>query len=288
MNTSTGIGNAHKLGRWMVENGGPQGSAYYGIVGAGREFEYLVCSNRACHAQLRYIYPEFTVSKIVDVLRPQKVSREIALLWYSFILERSAYSSMFAERKAKRGMDRGYFIYHADVNSNIMVAGAVAVRMATEKPDIVRYFYDLVMYGTDEDVAFLAAHSMCTCKQSKGVLFTGGGYEGHVAIAPIGMYSESARRYFKADIENFTPYSVNQTYRNINKMFGEGEEQQGLSFPSQIYNEYSRRRNGKDNRVALFNLDWNRTIHVTYEEKEVVYPILSKILNEYKQEILRA
>lgn len=294
MEQSTGIRNAHILGRQMLEDERNRKFAFEsvtqcGTVGNGNITQMKPSTNRVCHAGLNMMYTNYAPSKVVDLLMKSSLSDEKRLAWYSFILERSVYSSMFAERRAKKGMQRGYFVYHADVNANILVAGAVAIRMASEKDYIVEYFYNLVKAGADEDVAFLAAHSLGGDDPIEvGV----GGQISHVAIAPFHMEQDNLRRYFLADVEKYPFYSVESRYFGINRMFGETWERKR----DYVYfvPELSRRWVCKvqdmahvDKRVALFNLDWNRKEVLTYAlPAEQTYPLLAKILNDYKQEIL--
>jgi len=293
MNTSSGIRNAHRLGRQMLESFKERKprEAYYGSVGNGDSTQGHIYSNTACHAGLKHKgHITFTPSKIVDVLLPTTVTKAEALAWYSFILERSVYSSMFAERRAKTGHERGYFIYHAGVNANIMVAGAVAIRMASEKPYIVKHFYRLVKAGTKEDIAFIAAHTLFNSGNNVGL--EDGGQVGHVAIVPSIMNKNCLLRYFKSDIEYFPSYAVKISYNNFNYMFGEGNPVDRITTTLRLRWKAATEKsiNPEVKRVALFNLKWNKPKVVNLSRislpKKQAYPILAKILNEYKQEIL--
>ena len=296
MTISTGMRNAHALGIHLVkENKFSSGICCFGLVGNGSESERVSFMSAPCHLRLNHWnvakFP-YTPAKMVDVIYKAKsnpVTSEQALTWYSFILERSVYAPVFAEKSARLSYKRGYFIYNTDVNANLMGACAVAIRMASEKPNIVRQFCDLVNAGADEDISFIVAHSMYS--DDKIVNLNNQGTAHHVPIAPTDMTKESLLRYLKGDMDEYGTYAVRRRYTTLNYMFGE-ERYLGCKgiMPTMIktWKEQSDKLNVKDERVALFNHPWNmgRVERDGGVKCEIGYPIIANIINQFKQEVL--
>jgi len=282
MTVSTGMRNAHALGKKLLgTNNFDSGLCCFGTVGRGIAQRKIITSG-ACHAALTRMDRDtvYVPLKMVDVLYSTHLSKRQELMWYSFILERSVYSPIFAEREARIGHERGYFIYNTDINANLLVAGSIAIRQASEHSPIVKHFCGLVEAGTAEDIAFIVSHAMHSDLEGN-VGVKKSSYNSHVPVYANYFSRKNLLRYFKSDMRDYPIYRTHCRYSGLNKMFGENASNADEGVIAEIYKFWTNRIKGEKyaKRAALFNISYNRPCNgIKSLPKEHGYPLLANIL----------
>jgi len=298
MAKNTGFLSAHRLGRKIVkETNLKSGLCAFGIQGdTNGDYDYNV--NAACHAALTRmtIHGEYTY--MVDAIYPRggkynpiKITPEVAKMFTTYVLKQSPYAKMFAEKNIHKGFARGYYLYHTNIDANVLTGGAVLLRMLSEVPKIPLAWYHMVKAGADPDMAVLLAH-MTTLEGNK---FGINNYSdsGHRALAPTWFNQQNVEDFLVGKHKVYGLYSVKQQYHGFNGMWGEKSSQIGKNgeFGNTIYRRWIKAlielKGDGDNRVALFD-------HIGQENREQVVsqlpikkamPVIAKILNDYRGEL---
>ena len=301
MKKNTGFRSAHRLGRQLVEEMTPkEGLCAFGVVsGVDDDFDFR--KNAPCHAAMggrMDVHNDMTF--MVDAIYPRggnhgvrqgKITPEMAKMYTNYVLKQSPYAKMFAEKNIHKGFARGYYLYNTAVDSNVLVGGAVLLRMLSEEPSIPEAWYHMVKAGADPDMAVLLAHMS---KVSNGVfIISNYSDSGHRALVPTWFNEESIANFITGKHKRYGLYKDNKEYLGFNGMWKEKADNigDGDEFGNIIYNRWIdallARNVELDGRKALFDhvgQDKRNAVVAKLPVKEAM-PIIAKILNDYRGEI---
>jgi len=282
MAVSLGIQNAHKLGRFLVdENDFNDGICAYGCVSNNRnyepEMEYddwddnemsMVGGDMSapCHANLNSIGDVYggRTKFIVDAMYPCGVNHNVREAYLSYILMSSPYAEAFAEKNIHEGIKRGYFIYRADVDANLMTATLVSVRMLSEYPHIPKNWYALVQAGCDENMALLLSSMIRIDKPRKTISILRNPDTCHIPISPSEFSEEDATNYLNGSYSSEGTYQDNLCYSGFSSEMWRRDGFNGFSreFLDTLIAHWIEAKEALtdviDKRVALFNHEHNR------------------------------
>jgi len=295
MAKNTGFLSAHRLGRKIVkELDLKSGLCAFGIQGdMNEDYDYQV--NAACHAGLNRMNINGKYTYMVDAIYPRggkfapiRIAPEVAKMFTTYVLKKSPYSKMFAEKNIHKGFARGYYLYNTDVDANILTGGAVLLRMLSEEPRIPLAWYKLVKAGADPDMAVLLAHMVAF----EGAKFGINNYsdDSHRSLVPTWFNKKNVEDFVNRKHKVYGLYNAKQRYQGFNGMWGERRANCGGDdeFGTTIYREWLQALremdNGLDVRVAYFDHagQAERDGFITKIPTKKAMPIIVKILNDYR------
>lgn len=295
MAKSTGFLNAHSLGRLIVEKNNVKGDGIcaFGLV-SGRKGDQDYRLKAACHASLAGRMPlSEKPTFMVDHIYPfgKGMTNAQAKRYAKYILMQSPYSPMFAEKNIEKGWKRKYFLYNVDIDSNMLVGGAVALRMLSETPKIPVMWNALVEAGADPDMALLLAHMSAFI----GDEFYVNNYsdDSHKAISPTCFNASSVKNFLTGEHKKYGKYDVKMRYMGFNGMWRETESNIGKphGFGTTIYNQWMQvvravKQEGNKQKYLFDHSAQAAAEEVTGRlDRKVAMPIIAKILNDYRGEL---
>ena len=292
---------AYKLGSQLLKHyyteDGQGGICAYGVVNAQGEEDHEHVA--PCHAGLNHMNVT-EKSLVVDMTYPIRgeVDNRIAKRWIRYILEKSPFRSVFAEEHINAGWRRGYYIFDADADANLLAACLVAVRSVSEYPKIPVMFDKLVRAGTDADMAFFAAYM--TGVNKDGTFFLNmDTKEGHVAMVPSWFDAETLKNFIECNHEEYGTYAEKNKYGNFNTMWLQERTSEDWdcigvkpinNIPdvlNKLWKPILDKEGGFDNRIALFNHAHNqerdRKRNALKQDKAL--PLFAQLLNNYRGEL---
>ena len=288
---------AYKLGKELLKYYKDKGNGIctYGAVGThGGEDRK---SGDECYAGLATLKADVK-SLVVDVPYhfEGNITNRIAKKWIRYILEQSPFKSTFAEDRINAGWRRGYYIFNADVDANLLCAALVAIRSMSEYPKIPVMFDKLTKAGADPDMAFFSAYMTGVDRAGRFFINTTT-EEGHVAMVPSWFEDSNLANFIKANFDPYGLYSEMNSYRSFNTMWyneidghswgGRDGVLQPDGVPIRIdnlWNTVLREHSESETRVALFDHVFNmrRNKAIGNMEATKALPLFAKLLNEYR------
>lgn len=140
-----------------------QCAAFAGVnikEGLKNKFGQLYTS-KPCHWDVRYIKDEerdyllSTFQFDYHSWGECGLTEEVVTKFTHWLLNDSAWSSVFISKNAKKALKRGYVVGDGKAPSNLLVSGMVAKRHLWEYPTVVRVAHDLREQGVNGDLAYL-------------------------------------------------------------------------------------------------------------------------------------
>ena len=295
MMKSSGFLNAHKLGRTIIKEnrftGG--GLCAFGVTSnIPNDVDYQL--RAPCHAALDRMRLEGEYAYMVDAVYPHEtcITEAQAKRYARYVLKDSPYSPMFAEKNIEKGWKRKYFLYNVDVDSNLLVGGAVLLRMLSEVPKIPEVWNALVEAGADPDMAILLSH-MCGISPDGMFYINNHSTASHRALVPTWFKKENVNNFIRGKHKLYGIYKDKEGYCGFNGMWGEYRDISStpISFGCIIYKRWMEVikdfNSNKDIRIPLFYHHGKRDIYIENSKLnyKVAMPIIAKILNDYRGEL---
>jgi hypothetical protein len=181
---------------------------------------------RGCHAFLNQ--PMSKDNKIIGIVSELQASpyyskikeadKEKAI-FIDYLVNRSAFRSMFFIKDIDQIMSDGVLYAHTQVTNNLLAAGFICSRFTSEHWQVCHIFSKLLKAGLNEDQAFLTAPIFYLYNNQfslKNLLSY------HSGIAPGYMHDSDIKAYLAAEPIPATKgaeYLVSPTYKNIDNLF---------------------------------------------------------------------
>lgn len=155
------------------------------------------------------------------------VGDELAIEYYDWLLNRSAYSSNFITKDAEYAASKGV-VCSTDIPSNLLVGGLIAHRYPWEHPGLTRQWKKFVDTGLSGDMAFLLCHQF---REAPGGVISSGSYSVHGALEAVDITLNLARNFINhTPNKRFLnkPFKEDTCYRRVTLAWSGGNKSQCL------------------------------------------------------------
>lgn len=175
----------------------------------------IVNTNTACTAGLNG--RDTGCKYIVSGVRPSDLDEDTLIAWYDYMINISAWSKAFVDRKPKAIVKRGYYVLKTHQPANIMVGGAIMFRKAWESPHLVKVWKSLVDNGVEHNTACALAN--LTSSTEGNISLQCG--EGHTVAFSCFSLDSVANFYNKCAVNAIDSYYDLGKFNSIDTTFGD-------------------------------------------------------------------
>ncbi len=174
-----------------------------------------------CHAGLRrsalFDAPlGDSIVATIDLVPKLQVDRKIAVSYFNWLFNKSPFRTVFMNKSAKSAFDHGV-ICRATSNANLLVAGLMATRLATEDMDGDRLglWYKLVSMGCDPSLAFIIV-SYAKVYGGNVVVVRG---SNHTVFGDVRSTKDAVLGFINCEPNKFKSFRDNKGYYGIQEVW---------------------------------------------------------------------
>ncbi len=192
---------------------------------------WLPIEKHICHAGLR----KYALSGVrlfgkvvatIDLVPELQVDRKIAVSYFNWLFNKSPFRSVFMNRSAKSAFDHGV-ICRATENANLLVAGLMAMRLATEdmNGDRLGLWHKFVSMGCDPSLAFIVVSYASIYNGS--VRVSGG--SNHTVFGDVRSTKGAVLGFINCEPNKYKSFRDNKGYGGIGEVWEKGGGEVWLS-----------------------------------------------------------
>ena len=184
-----------------------------------------------CHAGLK----KYALSAVpldgrivatIDLVPKLRVKRKVAVSYFNWLFNKSPFRTVFMNKSAKSAFDHGV-ICRATSNANLLVAGLMATRLATEDMDGDRLglWYKLVSMDCDPSLAFII---VSYAKVYDGIVMVSKG-SNHTVFGDVDSTEDTVLGFINCEPNKYKSFRDNRGYSGIGEVWERGGDGMSLS-----------------------------------------------------------